>query len=214
VAPGGAGAACRPGGGRRIHGRHRTPGLTGLVQPVPVAGNTSGPRSATSSLRRGALDRVPQLPGPWLWCPSREPPGGFLRSGYGIPLRTQHRVSGDYVLLSVGINFAVGRITCAAPGHGLSYDAVLGVTFVSRCNSGRGTGLDVRRGGTLSVSCWVILWLLHRLMVFLLSPCEHRFRPGNVLTRCPHPAPEPSGFPFRRVLPHSLSGHPVQRGQQ
>src|SRR5262249_56455886 len=26
------------GGGRRIHGRHRTPGLTGLVQPVPVTG--------------------------------------------------------------------------------------------------------------------------------------------------------------------------------
>ena len=25
------------GGGRRIHGRHRAPGLTGLVQPVPVA---------------------------------------------------------------------------------------------------------------------------------------------------------------------------------
>src|SRR6516225_1404576 len=24
------------GGGRRIHGRHRAPGLTGLVQPVPV----------------------------------------------------------------------------------------------------------------------------------------------------------------------------------
>src|SRR5271166_1167870 len=43
--------------GRRIHGRHRTPGLTGLVQPVPVAGSAHG------AARAGLL---------------RETPGGFL----------------------------------------------------------------------------------------------------------------------------------------
>ena len=174
------------------------------------------PDRGAQRLRCGAarLTACRSSPGSWLWCPSREPPGGFLLSGYGIPLPGPARRARTLHFAVGRINFAVGRITCAASRRGLSYDAVLGVTFVSRCNSGRGTGHDVRRGGTLSVSCWVILWLLHRLMVFSLSPCEHRFRPGNVLTRCPHPAPEPSGFPFRRVLPHSLSGHPVQRGQQ
>src|SRR5215469_11683701 len=33
----------REGGGRRIHGRHRTPGLAGLVQPVPAMGSPPVP---------------------------------------------------------------------------------------------------------------------------------------------------------------------------
>jgi hypothetical protein len=182
------------------------------------------PDRGAQRLRCGAarLTACRSSPDPGCGARRESRPGAFCcpDTASRSALRTRHPAPGPAsrartLHFAVGrINFAVGRITCAASGRGLSYDAVLGVTFVSRCNSGRGTGHDVRRGGTLSVSCWVILWLLHRLMVFSLSPCEHRFRPGNVLTRCPHPAPEPSGFPFRRVLPHSLSGHPVQRGQQ
>src|SRR5712691_3007627 len=56
------GSACRTGGGRRIYGRHRTPGLTCLVQPVPVAGNTSGPRSATFVAVRAEPDGAARLP--------------------------------------------------------------------------------------------------------------------------------------------------------
>src|SRR6266571_9286727 len=73
LAPGGAGAACRTGGGRRIHGRHQTPGLAGLVQPVPEAGNTSGPRSATFVAARAEPAGAARLPVPWMPRRGRRP---------------------------------------------------------------------------------------------------------------------------------------------
>src|SRR5215831_11908908 len=74
----------REGGGRRIHGRHRTPGLAGLVQPVPATGSPPVPAVLA------ALG--------WAGGPLREAPGGFffpaLRRcsppAYGAPLR--HRL--------------------------------------------------------------------------------------------------------------------------
>ena len=71
--PRGAGAACRTGGGRRIYGRHRTPGLTGLVQPVPVPGNTSGPRSATFVAACAEPDGAARLPVPLVPRRGRRP---------------------------------------------------------------------------------------------------------------------------------------------
>src|SRR6266700_2262113 len=71
--PRGAGAACRTGGGRRIYGRHRTPGLTGLVQPVPVPGNTSGPRSATFVAAYAEPDGAARLPVPLVPRRGRRP---------------------------------------------------------------------------------------------------------------------------------------------
>jgi hypothetical protein len=63
-------------GGRLIHGRHRTPGLTGLVQPVPVAGCTSGlaERNESGAVRTALLGATCLLAGPGV--PLREAPGG------------------------------------------------------------------------------------------------------------------------------------------
>jgi hypothetical protein len=72
------------GGGRRIHGGHRTPGLTGLVQPVPFEGRRPG--ALIFSFRPGSfarprpprpVDCVPRPPaaraaGPSAW-PARPP---------------------------------------------------------------------------------------------------------------------------------------------
>jgi len=65
-------------GGRRIHGRHRTPGLAGHVQPAPVAGSTSGFRGAQLSCGRcPPAAAYPSRTGWWACCGSR--PGASCR---------------------------------------------------------------------------------------------------------------------------------------
>ena len=80
------GVVCVPqGGGRRIHGRHRAPGLTGLVQPVPVW-PASHPAGARRCARPSGGHAPPRVRGA---RPHGRRPGVFISAASPISVASR-----------------------------------------------------------------------------------------------------------------------------
>jgi hypothetical protein len=233
-APEGAGAACRTGGGRRIHGRHRTPGLTGLVQPVPVAGNTSGPRSATLVAERAEPVWRGSASGTGLVPRRRRRPGALCFPGLPWPLpglfssaasRTVFLGRFPWPRCSLGARVQVAR-RCF-PGHAAPLGARAaadGLTPLRCCQAGLSGGSSCAayriRERASRANCLVY----GSDLIVIVSIPQHSGHvsadavPGKVMSRPKYPrrASELAGFATRRALPHSMpSGQPpVQKGHQ